>query len=315
LIAQQQSAYGTYRCPSCDRDSENASLSVRSQSTAEESSYDDLREHWRGFFKEKAFFSYFRCAACGMLYSPAYFTPQQLDELYASMAPNMDAVNDDALERTQFGYFKELARVSDLKGGGFLEIGPDVGMFTQHCVRNGDFDRFWLCEPNVAVHDQLRRRLEGKTYSISTSLLDLAEIPEGSISVAAMIHVLDHILEPLAFLRTLRPKMADGGVLLIVTHNERSLMARTLKARWPAYCLQHPHLFNPQSIAGLLRSGGFDTTRVSRSVNHFPVTFLAKHLIYALKLGEPNLPAWPALQIPLKLGNMITFATPSSVAP
>jgi len=314
VIAQQPHAYGRYACPSCGRNREDAAVSVQSQTTAEESAYDELREHWRGFFKEKAFFSYFRCGGCGMLYSPIYFSQAQLDELYASMAPNMDAVNEDALERTQFGYFKELRKVSDLTGG-FLEIGPDVGMFMQHCVREGQFSRYWLCEPNVAVHADLRRRLAGKTFDISTALLALAEIPDGALSVTAMIHVLDHILDPLDFLRALRPKMAPNGVLLIVTHNERSLLAKGLKARWPAYCLQHPHLFNPKSIAGMLSVAGFDTLKVNRSVNHFPVTFLAKHVAYALKLGEIDLPAWPGLQIPLKLGNIITFATPAANAP
>ena len=230
------------------------------------------------------------------------------------MAPNMDAVNDDALERTQLGYFKELRKWSGLTGG-FLEIGPDVGMFTEYCARNGDFSKFWLCEPNVDVHNDLRRRLAGKDFVISTSLLDLAEIPDGSLSVVAMIHVLDHILDPLIFLRALRAKVDPKGIVLIVTHNERSLLAKGLKARWPAYCLQHPHLFNPESIAGMLGAAGFDTVKVNRSVNHFPVTFLAKHLAYALKLGEINLPALPGLQIPLKLGNMITIATPAAAPP
>jgi hypothetical protein len=168
-----------------------------------------------------------------------------------------------------------------------------------------------MFEPNVDAHDALRKALDGTRLDISTELLDLSNVPDGQVTVAAMIHVLDHILDPIEFLRRLKTKLRPGATLLIVTHDERSTLAKVLHKRWPAYCLQHPHLFNSDSMRALLAAAGFDTVKIVKSTNYFPVTFLAKHAIFALGMGKPNLPLLPRLQLPLRLGNFITFATPA----
>ncbi|MDP9105497.1 MAG: class I SAM-dependent methyltransferase [Candidatus Eremiobacteraeota bacterium] len=272
--------------------------------------FEDLQQQWYGFFKKNSFFTYNRCSACGMLYSPHYFTESQLARLYASMPPNMVEVSDGALERTQLGYFRELQKFSKLEGE-FLEIGPDVGMFAEACVRYGRFTKFWMFEPNADAHAELRRRIGGAELYVSTHLLDLSDVPAAGIDAVAMIHVLDHILDPVGFLAELRPKLKPGATLLIVTHDESSLLARLTRSRFPAYCLQHPHLFNPQSMRALLAKAGYGVVETKRSVNQFPVTFLIKHAVFALGLGKIRLPKLLWLRVPLRLGNFITIARPS----
>lgn len=245
-----------------------------------------------------------------MLYAPTYFTYEQLERLYGSMLANMAEVSSDALTRTQFGYFRELRKVARLEGQ-YLEIGPDIGLFARYCVANGSFEHFWMFEPNVDVHAALRRTLNGNRFDISTELLDLSSVPDRQITVAAMIHVLDHILEPVEFLRLLKTKLRPEATLLIVTHDERSMLAKALRNRWPAYCLPHPHLFNRETMRALLATAGFDTVKVVKSTNYFPVTFLMKHAIFSVGMGEVNLPSLPRLQLPLRLGNFITFARPA----
>lgn len=302
--------YGTRQCPACGAPPSEARREIGSAVPAETLAFEALREQWYGFFKEKSLFSYSRCGRCGLLYATTYFTYEQLEQLYASMPANMSEVSDDALSRTQLGYFRELRKVARLEGQ-FLEIGPDVGLFARNCVENGSFERFWMFEPNVDAHDALRKTLDGTRFDISTELLDLSNVPDGQVTVAAMIHVLDHILEPVEFLKRLKAKLRPGATLLIVTHDERSALAKVLRNRWPAYCLQHPHLFNSGSMRALLAAAGFDTVKIVKSTNYFPVTFLVKHAIFAVGMGKPKLPVWPRLQLPLRLGNFITFATPA----
>jgi hypothetical protein len=301
--------YGTRRCPACGTPARGAQREIVSAVPAETLAFPALSEQWYGFFKEKSLFSYHRCRQCGLLFAPTYFTNAQLEQLYESMPANMAEVSHDALARTQFGYFRKLQKVRALEGQ-FLEIGPDVGLFAGFCVENGNFERLYMFEPNLGAHDALRKTLEGSRFEISTELLGLSNVPDGQVTVAAMIHVLDHILDPVEFLKRLKAKLRPGATLLIVTHDERSMLAKILRNRWPAYCLQHPHLFNYDSMRALLGAAGFDTVDLVKSTNYFPVTFLVKHAIFALGLGKPNLPLWPQFQLPLRLGNFITFATP-----
>ncbi len=247
-----------------------------------------------------------------MLYCPRYFTEVQLTDLYNAMPANMAEVSGGSLERTQAGYFKELQRVSNLEGQ-FLEIGPDVGLFAENCLRKGNFRKFWMFEPNVQAHSELRQRFAGVDLKVSTTLLDLSPVPDAQISAVAMIHVLDHLLDPAALMRELRPKMTGDGVVLIVTHDESSLLAKLIRQRWPAYCLQHPQLFNPGVMRKLLARADFELVKTIKSVNHFPLSFLGKHA--ALTLGiEMEFPLFRKIEVPLQLGNFISIAKPRNSA-
>lgn len=296
-------------CPNCGSDALDIRDSVHSSLRAEDCSFENLQKRWYGFFKDKSFFTYVRCSECGMLYSPRYFSEEQLDRLYASMPANMAEVAHKALDRTQRGYFEHLRARCELSGQ-FLEIGPDVGVFAQYCVEAGRFDKAWMFEPNVDAHAELRRRMGALETQISTSLQDFSALPDGVVTVAAMIHVLDHLVEPVAFLKRLVSKLAPNAKLLIVTHDEQSTLARLLGKRWPAYCLQHPHLFSPATIRNMLLGAGFRTVETARSTNYFPVNFLAKQALLAagLDVGE-RLSMLPKFEVPLKLGNIITLAS------
>jgi hypothetical protein len=124
-----------------------------------------------------------------------------------------------------------------------------------------------------------------------------------------MIHVLDHLTQPVEFLRQLVPKLAPNAAVLIVTHDERSALAKILGKRWPAYCLQHPHLFNPGSIRRMLLGAGFRSVETARSTNYFPIPFLAKQALLTAGIeAGARFSMLPDVEIPLKLGNIITVA-------
>ena len=294
-------------CPTCLLDTGH-SKSVFSKTKAESLPFSDLSKHWHGFFKEPVFFSYDRCNSCGILFCPKYFSPKQLETLYSQMPDNTAGVPLESVRKTQYSYFKTLKKYSKLKGS-LLEIGPDIGLFTEACATEGQFDTFWLYEPNKAVHTQLTASVHGRTHHIRTEMFNYDEIPNESISTTVMVHVLDHVLDPERMLLQIREKMEKGGIIAIVTHNEGSLLPALTKNRWPAYCLQHPQLFNPNSIQNLLKKAGYNTLGVHRTVNHFPVGYLMKHAFWAaglMKLGS-KVPNVNKLSLPLKLGNMITI--------
>lgn len=295
-------------CPGCAAAPPPAA-EVTSTPPAESMTFEGLISHWNGFFKDRAFFSYGRCRSCGLLFAPVFFDPGQLVALYAQMAPNMDLVPQAALRRTQRGYFEVLKAHAKLEGG-YLEVGPDVGLFTQNCVREGRFDAWWLYEPNRAVHPALGAVVAGRAHAIVPDMDGFDRAPPGSVGAAVMIHVLDHLIDPAAALRDLRGKLAPDGRLLIVVHDESSALARLLGRRWPAFCLQHPEVYNRRSLTALLERAGYRLITVKKTVNHFPVQFLVKHLLWACGLKAERVPAFGGLTLGLRLGNLIAVAAP-----
>jgi hypothetical protein len=291
-------------CPLCG--SHVARAHVSSRRRAELRPLAELEPYWFGIDKERRFFTYHRCADCGLLYNRSFFDDAQLADLYAAMPPNMDQVSDAAITATQHGYFAQtLRRIAP--GGDYLEIGPDVGHIAAEAAAVG-FERFWLFEPNRGVHPRLRAAVAGRPAEILTDMTDLSAVPPASVTLAVMVHVLDHLLDPLAMLADIRAKLRPGGMLMIVTHDEGSLLARALGPRWPAYCLQHPELYNPATITRLLGRAGFDGVEVTRSANHFPVDFLARQAAQAVGLRALGRVPLPKRAVRLRLGNMLTFA-------
>jgi len=304
-----RTAFQVRACPACGET--QASSEVRSRRPAETQTLEALAPIWSGLFKERQFFSYHRCADCGLLYNPVYFAADQLAGLYSSMAPNMELVASDAIEATQRGYFEAALAQGAPLSGGYLEIGPDIGCIVAAARARGRYDHYWLFEPNRAVHDMLRVAAHDNPATLSADMTDLSAVPDGSIGLAVMIHVLDHLLDPATMLAQIRAKLRPDGMLMIVTHNERSLLRHVMGLRWPPFCLQHPELYSPATISGLLGGIGYGAIKVTRSRNHFPLDFLARQAAWGvgLKLRAVPLPRW---SIGLRLGNMLTMARPGA---
>lgn len=290
-------------CPLCGTDAARAEVSSRP--AADTLDMNALEPFWFGIEKERRFFTYHRCSSCDLLYNRTFFDDAQLGNLYGAMPPNMDVVATASIEATQHGYFEAL-KGRELTGG-YLEIGPDVGYVAREAATHGNFDHFWLFEPNQAVHPQLKAACGDRPSTISTSMHDLSIVPDASVGVAVMVHVLDHILEPLAMLRSILRTLRPGGTLVIVTHNEGSLMTKILGRRWPAFCLQHPELYNPKTMQKLLYKAGYADAQVQRSLNHFPIDFLARQAAQAVGIKLGKLPL-PSRSIGLRLGNILTLA-------
>lgn len=303
----EKNIYLHRKCPICRLISQN-NASVFSPKRAEDCNYDYLVPCWNGFFKEKIYFSYVVCDTCNLLYAPIFYNENQLTDLYSQMPPNMDVVPIEALKKTQAGYFSQ---INSLKlTGDFLEVGPDVGMFAELCSKQGKFNKFWLFEPNASVHEALSQSVKGSEHLIIEDMSGFSMIPNGSIGLVVMIQVLDHLLDPVSTLIELRQKMMPNARLLLVTHNEQSLLRKLAGWKWPAFCLQHPQIYNPRSIETLLVKAGFQVDSIKRTTNYFEFSFLVRHLLWIMGISVSKLPKILNFKVGLKLGNIITIARP-----
>jgi len=296
-------------CPICESKSYSKPF-IKTKKRAENLTFNSLVSYWNGFFKEKIIFSYVRCNSCSLLFCPKFFTNQQLKNLYGQMPPNMDEVPKNALSKTQYGYFKALKNLSNLRGR-YLEIGPDIGLFTEHCVREGYFDDYWLFEPNKAVKNDLKRVINGRKAKIIHEMTNFSAIPNNHIDVVIIIHVMDHLLDPVGTLSALRKKLKKDAKILIVTHDEASLLRKIFNWKWPAFCLQHPQIYNLKTTSELLGVAGFEVLEQHKTVNYFKLSFLFKHLLWAIGLKFIKTPRIFDITLGLKLGNILTIASPS----
>jgi SAM-dependent methyltransferase len=293
-------------CPSCGTAVAEAKVAQASTPAAEDLSFDRHSRFAAGYDTDRVFFSYFKCPECQLQYCPQFYTQDQLEHLYGHQQENMGEVPLAARRAAQDRYADFLLKHTTGQRG-FLEVGPDIGLFARHCAENWTFDHFWLFEPNREVTGDLEDAVKGHEKDIFFTMWPNDDVPNASVSAMALIHVLDHLLEPVVFLEELYEKLEPGGALLTVTHNCESFLAKFLSKRFPPYALQHPQLYSPQSIRSVFEKAGFEVLETRAAVNYFPVMHLVRAAFTVL--GFPGLfPKNQGPTIPIRLGNMATVA-------
>ncbi len=295
-------------CPTCHQDAPDPDYSIFSVPRGEESSLEMLLDSWKGFFKERVFFTYVRCSYCKQIYSRVHFSEEQLTQLYEKMDDNTFGVDESLVKKTQKKYFDVVAKKNLLFQGDVLELGPDVGFFTHQVVNNMPVDHYWLIEPNINVYERLLSGLKKTPYTLLKDHTGLDKIPNSSLSFIIAIHVLEHLPYPDAIIAKLYEKLMPGGVIFLVTHDVHSILSRVLKKRWSPFCLQHLQLYSRPSLKFLLKKKGFKKIFFKKSTNYFPLPYLLKHLCYATLGIKKEFHKIPNISLGVKLGNIITIA-------
>jgi hypothetical protein len=292
-------------CPICSTASTADDVLVRAPIRAGSLGANQRDEYWRGFRSRTCFFDFARCPACGLLFCPTYYSQASLDRLYSSMPDNTAGADADVLSDTQESYIDYLAGHRAIAGT-YMEIGPDIGLSTRAACARGELDRSILIEPNRDVHEQLRASAGNVPADVFETIGQLASTDLADNVV--LIHVLDHLIDPLTYLRELRLHMVPGALLLAVVHNEASVLRRILGVRWPPFCLQHPQLYSTETLARLFAEAGLSIIGSSPTKNVLPLRHVAKVGASLLGISAVWTEHLPETKLRLRLGNIMMVA-------
>lgn len=290
-------------CPNCGAE-DLLNPDVNSALPAEFQDWETVRDYFIGIRPGQVFFSYYRCQQCNLLYCPWYFTDNQLDQLYAEMPDNLLGAEKSTALRTQSGYVDWFSKfIKNVNS--YLELGPDIGLVTGEISKRYDPRRFTLIEPNNLVHQQLQDSVRNQQTTIIAS--DLMSLQLEGVDLSIGVHVFDHLINPRAQIRKLNQISVPNALLGVVVHNEKSLLRKILGKKWPPFCLQHPQLFNKESLTRIFDAEGWELVANARSVNHFRLNHIGPMAINLLRLPKWLGKLFPNLQVPIPLGNMISI--------
>ena len=92
-------------------------------------------------------------------------------------------------------------------------------------------------------------------------------IPDGSITLVRMNHVIEHLYEPRQTLARLRSKLEPGGTIHVATPSASGLGLRLFQHQW--YALEGPRhviIYTPATLRALLEQTGFVDVRILQPV-------------------------------------------------
>ena len=116
-------------------------------------------------------------------------------------------------------------------------------------------------------------------------LIGEQDYPEGHFDVVVMVHVIEHVPDPIELLRQCRELLKPGGRLVAITPNVGSWGHRRYGRDWldldPP---RHLNLFSMKNFGGVLARAGFEDVRVQSLCRNARSSLAVSHL-YRAHLG------------------------------
>jgi SAM-dependent methyltransferase len=247
-----------------------------------------------------------RCQSCRFAFRQLRLSEEHLAQLYRHLDTRVYDSETKGRSRAAVGYLRIVERYMSAPGR-ILDIGCASGFFLQH-AKEANWDIAGI-EPSEALYTKAREAL-GPTAEIQCTILQLSHLPLFSFDVVTLWDVLEHVPDPVDFLRLAGSFLKPGGYLFANVPNLDSIQARLLGQKWPLLLPEHLNYFNPNSLkmcgkkAGLRwvhscqRSAAFSLGYVFYRLrqHRIPGTALAHRLVSRLSISD--------LIIPVPLGEI-----------
>lgn len=152
---------------------------------------------------------------------------------------------------------KLVVRHTGMLNGNLLDIGCGTGAFL-HQMKTAGWNITGL-EP-----DDTARANALSLYGIKAlPSHELYQLPQASFDAITLWHVLEHVHELTAYIKTIQQLLKPGGTLFIAVPNYTSADAAHYGKYWAAYDVpRHLYHFSPQSMKTLLRNFGLQVKSV-----------------------------------------------------
>ncbi len=252
---------------------------------------------------EKDWFHHVRCQDCSMVYMNPRMNLAATHSFYNSDANAIynETKFDQVSASTQMDddlNLENLRMLDDFRGGRkgtLLEIGSAKGFFLLKAMEVGyEIHGLELNRPN----NEYSRKKLGDT--ILDKDLSQAGYEENKFDVVYMRDVIEHIAEPLSFLREVQRVTKPGGLVFIDTHNVDGWIYKLARERHTVFFgFEHPNHLSPRSLGKALAQAGFAVAQV----RYLSLDFTLKDILtYMLMPGFTTIYPKPTpgfLRIPL----------------
>jgi SAM-dependent methyltransferase len=220
-----------------------------------------------------------RCRNCRLAFSAERSTQEDLSLLYQEMDVRV-------YESELRGRAKTAARHLDIvkkycSGGSLLDIGCASGLFLERAAQGG-----WKVtgvEPSETLYERAKEKLANQGEVICATLQN-SLLPSASFDVLTAWDVLEHVPDPLEFVRACAALLRDGGYLIVNVPDIDSLPARILGTRWPLLLPEHLNYFNRKSLRLCGERAGFACLHFGRRMASFSIGYVL------LRLGQHRIP-------------------------
>lgn len=235
----------------------------------------------------------FECGDCGFWFCPEVQNPL---EGYEAL---VDAEYENSQDARAIQYRSLLKAVMRHRPSGrFLDVGAGLGGFVL-AAREAGFDATGV-EPSK---DMCSRSKAGIIQGTMESIAGQGE----RFDVICLIDVIEHVTNPMEQMKLAYSLLKPEGIVVLVTPDVSSLIAKLLKFKWWHFRLAHISYFTPKTLSLLLERSGFTAVSWSRPSWYLPLAYLQERLgvymPFVTKIPLPKL--LKNLSIPINFGDSL----------
>lgn len=243
------------------------------------------------------------CPACGLTYTRQVMEESADAARYQASELDIEAMRLRCsgpyleLEEARARYYLDLLEECSAGAGSLLDIGCGTGTTLVQAKARG-----WSVlglEPGKAAAAVARERLgEADRHRVIEGYFP-ADLPadQQRFDAISILDVLEHFVDPLAFLHLVKRHLSPRGVLFVQVPNWDSLLVQLEGAASSVICTGHWTYFTPMTLPALLARAGFHALHVETVVSEidriasFPD--VAKSAVVARLRPSEAGAAWP----------------------
>jgi 2-polyprenyl-3-methyl-5-hydroxy-6-metoxy-1,4-benzoquinol methylase len=203
-----------------------------------------------------------RCTACGLMRQGWISDASKSAVSFVDYAGGTERFRRQRAEK-EAAHTGDFLQISDRldayfpRKGKVLEIGCAMGT-----TLSGFRQKGWQVlgvEPEEWTCDQAKSR---HGLEVICAPFEEAGLPKESFDVVLLLHVIEHVTDPLTALRQISDLIRPGGFLVLETPRYDTLMFHVLRGRERSVIPEHLHYFTRKSMLAMCRDAGFDARKV-----------------------------------------------------
>lgn len=240
-----------------------------------------------------------RCASCGVGFLEPFNTVEYGEGFYAPfITPDSlpwfirSAVSDGRSFSSESRYREQLRRIRALAPQPLglrlklLDIGCGIGDFIHAAAENGI--EAWGVESSTYAVDYCKAH-----HRYPVQAMDEFDALPRDFDIVTLWHVLEHTMDPAAFLATALTRLRPGGLLVIEVPNWGAWIAKVTQARWRHIRREHLFYFTPAALSNLVARSGLRVMDVSYTGSLGVTPYLNKMYRWSGEALKHALLLWP----------------------
>ena len=204
---------------------------------------------------------HFQCTHCGHIQLSPLPSNEELTLYYSTDYIFTDCQDRPTKKGKRSAYLSYIrANFQNIEATSCLDIGAGNGRFLGE-LRELGFSQLYAVEPN----DSLARILLNSGYNVEKGMMKDVSFGTTQFNLINAGDVIEHLVDPVSFIKSLRGKLSQNGTLIITTPNIESYWSRFtfflykhFSIPWSSLTpIAHINNFSHSSLKHLLQSNSF----------------------------------------------------------